>query len=259
VLLYQRLRDDPGLDHVPRTFLFGGKAAPAYWMAKRIIRLIHAVGEALERDSLATGRLRVVFLPDYRVSLAERIVPAADLSEQISTAGMEASGTSNMKFALNGALTIGTLDGANVEIRDEVGEDNIFIFGLRVDEVAALRTSGRNTGQEVYESDPEIRRAVDFLFSGYFDAGRPGQFEPVRQALLHRPDPFLHLADLRSYAEAQARVSALHRDRHAWAGAAILNVARMGRFSSDRTIQEYASEIWRLKPVRVGPPLRHHL
>ncbi|MBI4607742.1 MAG: glycogen/starch/alpha-glucan phosphorylase [Candidatus Rokubacteria bacterium] len=256
VLLYQRLRDDPGQDHEPRTFLFGAKAAPAYWMAKRIIRLIHAVGAALERDPLVKGRLRVVFLPDYRVSLAERIIPAADLSEQISTAGLEASGTSNMKFALNGALTIGTLDGANIEIRDEVGEDNIFIFGLRVDEVAAVRASGRNTGQEVYESDPEIRRLVDFLFSGDFDAGPPGQFEPIRQALLGRADPFLHLADLRSYAETQARVSALYRDRHAWADKAILNVARMGRFSSDRTTHEYASGIWRLKPVPVGPPPR---
>ncbi len=251
VLLYQRLRDDPSTDVVPRTFIFGAKAAPAYWMAKRIIRLIHAVGEALARDPAVRGRLSVVFLPDYRVSLAERIIPAADLSEQISTAGMEASGTSNMKFALNGALTVGTLDGANVEIRDEVGAENIFIFGLTVDEVAALRATGRNPGWEAYEADPEIRRMVDFLFSGHFDASQPGQFEPIRQNILLRPDPYLHLADLRAYADAQARAAALYRDPHAWARTALLNVARMGKFSSDRTIREYAREIWDLEPLPI--------
>jgi len=256
VLLYQRLRDDPGIEREPRTFLFGAKAAPAYWMAKRIIRLIHAVGSALDRDPAVRGRLQVVFLPDYRVSLAERIVPAADLSEQISTAGTEASGTSNMKFALNGALTMGTLDGANIEIRDEVGAENIFVFGLRVEEVTALRASGHNTGWEVYQADEEIRRAVDFLFSGHFDAGQPGQFEPIRQTILLRPDPYMHLADLRSYVEAQARASRLYGDPHAWARKAMLNVARMGKFSSDRTIQEYAREIWGLEPEPIGRPAR---
>jgi starch phosphorylase len=252
VWLYRRLREEPGRDAVPRVFVFGAKAAPAYWMAKRIIRLIHAVGAAVERDPAVKGRLRVVFLPDYRVSLAETIIPAADVSEQISTAGMEASGTSNMKFALNGALTVGTLDGANIEIREAVGPENFFLFGLTVDEVEALRASGRNRGWELFESDADVRRTVEFLFSGHFDGAAPGDFEPVRQAILVRPDPYLHLADLRSYADAQARADALWRDRHGWARKAMLNVARMGRFSSDRTIREYAEEIWGLDAAPIS-------
>ncbi|OGL13149.1 MAG: glycogen phosphorylase [Candidatus Rokubacteria bacterium RIFCSPLOWO2_02_FULL_73_56] len=247
VLLYQRLRDEPGADCVPRTFVFAAKAAPAYWQAKRVIRLIHSVGRALERDPAVRGRLRVVFLPDYRVSLAERIVPAADLSEQISTAGTEASGTGNMKLTLNGALTIGTLDGANVEIREAVGAENFFVFGLETGEVAALQASGTNPGLAVYERDAEIRRAVDFLLSGHFDGLAAEELERVRQALVERPDPWMHLADLRAYAGAQARVGALYRDPHAWARAALLNVARAGRFSSDRTIREYAREVWALE------------
>ncbi len=252
VTLYRRLRENPKTEIVPRTFIFGAKAAPAYWMAKRIIRLIHAVGDAMDKDPVVKGRLRVVFLPDYRVTLAERIVPAADLSEQISTAGTEASGTSNMKFALNGALTIGTLDGANVEIREAVGAENFFLFGLKTEEVAALHASDRNPGWEAYESDPEVRRTVDFLFSGHFDAGEPGQFAAIRDAILVRPDPYLHLADLRDYLNAQDRVSVLFRDPQAWARKALLNVARMGSFSADRAVAEYARDIWGLTPAPVS-------
>ena len=220
-------------------------------MAKRIIRLIHAVGEAMDKDPAVKGRLRVVFLPDYRVTLAERIIPAADLSEQISTAGTEASGTSNMKFALNGALTIGTLDGANVEIREAVGAENFFLFGFKTEEVAAIHASNRNPGWEAYESDPEVRRTVDFLFSGHFDGREPGQFAAIREAILVRPDPYLHLADLRDYLNAQDRVSVLFRDPQAWARKALLNVARMGFFSADRAVAEYARDIWGLTQVPV--------
>jgi starch phosphorylase len=251
LLLYQRLRDEPSTEIVPRTFIFGAKAAPAYWMAKRIIRLIHSVGRALERDPAVRGRLRIVFLPDYNVTLAERLLPAAELSEQISTAGYEASGTGNMKFALNGALTIGTLDGANIEILESVGAENIFIFGLPSEEVARLAASGRNAGWEVYERDPEVRRMIDYLFSGAFDGMAPDEFDRLRQALLVKPDGYMHLADLRSYAREQERVSALYRDPHSWARKAILNVARMGRFSSDRTVREYAEGIWRLSAVPI--------
>ncbi len=246
VMLYRRLREDPAADVLPRTFIFGAKAAPAYWMAKRIIRLIHSVGRALERDPAVRGRLRVVFLPDYGVTLAERLLPAAELSEQISTAGYEASGTGNMKFALNGALTIGTLDGANIEILEAVGAENVFIFGLKAEEVAQIAAGGRNAGWEVYEHDREIRAAVDFLFSGHFDGLAPDEFDRIRQAILTTPDGYMHLADLRAYALEQERVGTLYRDPHAWARKAILNVARMGRFSSDRTVREYARDIWRL-------------
>jgi starch phosphorylase len=249
VLLYQRLRDDPSRDVVPRTFIFGAKAAPAYWAAKRIIKLIHSVGRALDRDPAVKGRLKIVFLPDYRVSLAERVLPAAEVSEQISTAGMEASGTGNMKFALNGALTVGTMDGANIEIREAVGDENIFIFGLRAEEVESLLASGRNTGWEAAERDGEIRRMLDFLLSGHFGGLEAEEFERFRQALFLKPDRYMHLADLRSYAEAHERVSALYREPGAWARKAILNVARVGRFSSDRTIREYAREIWGLEPA----------
>jgi starch phosphorylase len=251
-LLYLRLREDPGRQVVPRTFLFGAKAAPAYWMAKRIIRLIHALARAIDGDPAVQGRLRVVFLPDYRVSLAERIIPAAEVSEQISTAGTEASGTSNMKFALNGALTVGTLDGANIEIREAVGAENFFHFGLTAGEAAALQATGRNTGREIVERDPEIRALVDFLFSGHFDGQRPGDFDPIRNALVGKPDPWLTLMDLRAYADAHERVDALYRKPHAWARKAMLNVARMGRFSADRTIREYAEEIWNLEAVPVS-------
>jgi glycogen phosphorylase len=249
VMLYQRLREDPAADVVPRTVIFAAKAAPAYWQAKRIIRLIHAVGCALERDPAVRGRLRIVFLPDYRISLAERVLPAAELSEQISTAGTEASGTGNMKLALNGALTIATLDGANIEILEAVGAESMFVFGLEAHEVAGLLASGRNPGWEVYERDAEIRRTVDFLLSGHFEGLQADERERVRRAIVVDTDPFMHLADLRAYAEAQERVGALYRNPHAWARHALLTIARMGRFSSDRAVREYAEEIWSIAPL----------
>jgi len=251
VLLYRRLREDRRAEIRPRTFLFGAKAAPAYWMAKRIIRFIHAVGRAIDADPVVKGRLKVVFLPDYRVSLAERIIPAAEVSEQISTAGTEASGTSNMKFALNGALTVGTLDGANIEIREAVGPENFFHFGLTVEEAAALHAAGVNTGLEIVRNDPEIAALVEFAFSAHFDRLAPGDFEPIRHSLIGHPDPWLTLADLRSYAAVQERVSEAYGRRHDWARMALLNIARAGRFSSDRTIREYAEGIWDLPAVPV--------
>ncbi|MFH1023531.1 MAG: glycogen/starch/alpha-glucan phosphorylase [Planctomycetota bacterium] len=251
IVLYLRLRDKPDQEIVPRTFIFGGKAAPGYWMAKRIIRAIHAVGETLDGDPAVNGRLKVVFIPDYRVSLAEKIIPAADLSEQISTAGMEASGTSNMKFALNGALTIGTLDGANIEIMEAVGPENIFIFGLEASEVEDLLESGKNPGWEVYQKDHEIRRAVDLLFAGHFPGMDRECLERLRHTLLIQPDRFMHLADLKAYVKIQEKVSALYRRPDEWSRRALFNVVRMGRFSSDRTIREYAKKIWGIEPVKV--------
>jgi starch phosphorylase len=251
VHLYRKLRERPDEDVVPRTFLFAAKAAPAYWQAKRIIRLIHHVARAIDADPAVQGRLKVAFLPDYRVSLAERIIPAADVSEQISTAGTEASGTGNMKLGLNGALTVGTLDGANIEMREAVGPEHFFAFGLDADEVAALQRSGTNPGWEVYERDPEVRATVDFLLSSHF--GRDlDAVDHVRHALLVRPDPYMHLVDLPAYIDAQARVAALRRDPAAWDRSAVLNTARLGRFSSDRMAREYAERIWGLTPWRVS-------
>ncbi|MBI5366150.1 MAG: glycogen/starch/alpha-glucan phosphorylase [Planctomycetes bacterium] len=256
IVLYNRLRRNPNLDMVRRTFLFGAKAAPGYTMAKLIIKLIHCVADVVNRDGDVRGRLKVHFLPNYRVSLAELIMPAADVSEQISTAGMEASGTGNMKFAMNGALTVGTLDGANVEISEEVGAENIFIFGLTAPEVEELRKPGRYNPREVLAKDPEIAEAVELLFSDFFNRAEPGIVAPVREALLDRGDFYMLLADLRAYADCQARVEALYRDEEAWTRKAILNVARSGKFSSDRTIDEYAREIWDVRPVRVEMALK---
>jgi len=252
VMLYNRLKHDPELDLVPRTFIFGGKAAPGYFMAKQVIKLIHCVGDVINADDLLRGKLKVVFIPNYSVSLAEKIIPAAEVSQQISTAGMEASGTGNMKFALNGALTVGTLDGANVEIREEVGEDNIFIFGLTVEEVEALKADPSYHPRRFYEQDEEIREALDLVARDFFNMDEPGEFKPLLGKILDSRDPFLNLADLRAYADAMSEMETLYRDQDAWDQKAILNVARVGKFSSDRTISDYNKDIWHLKPVRVA-------
>jgi starch phosphorylase len=246
---YLTITEDGKLPAAPRTHVFAGKAAPGYAAAKQVIKLIHSVGSVVNHDKRSREFLKVAFLPDYRVSLAERIIPGADLSEQISTAGMEASGTGNMKFAMNGALTIGTLDGANIEIREEVGEDNVFIFGLRVDEIEALRASGLYKPAELCAADPRVARVVEALKSNLFCAREPGLFQPIHDWILDPKDEYLHLADLTSYIAAQAAASELYTRPAAWTEKAILNVARVGAFSSDRTIREYARDIWDLRPT----------
>jgi len=233
---------------VPRTYIFAGKAAPGYWAAKRIIKLINNLGGVINHDPRARGLIKVAFVPDYRVSLAERLIPGADLSEQISTAGTEASGTGNMKFALNGALTIGTLDGANIEIRDEVGAENIFIFGLTVAEIAQLRRPGAYRPREYYERDPRVRRVVDAFTSDRFCPHEPGLFRWIADMLLGN-DEYFHLADFASYLDVQRQVAEGFSCRELWLRRAILNVARMGKFSSDRTIREYATDIWGIHSV----------
>jgi starch phosphorylase len=252
ITLYLRMRRDPGADVSPRTILFAGKAAPGYAIAKRIIKLIHSVAEVVNGDPATAGRLRVAFLPDYNVTSSQRIFPAADLSEQISTAGMEASGTGNMKLALNGALTIGTLDGANVEIREAVGDENFFVFGLTVDDVARLRAAGYRP-RERYEADDELRGTLDAIAGGLFSKGDTELFRPLVENLMYH-DPFLVLADYRSYVDCQARVEEAWRDPGGWAEASILNVARCGHFSSDRAIREYCRDIWAVEPVPVPVP-----
>ena len=249
VVLYNRLRDKPGLEIAPRTFFFGGKAAPAYQLAKLIIKFINNLAGAVDGDPATRDRLKVVFLPEYCVSLAERLIPAADVSNQISTAGYEASGTSNMKFMMNGALTIGTRDGATIEMAEEAGEENFFLFGLTADQVEGSR-SWYNPHWH-YDHEPETRAALDLISSDYFSRYEPGIFAPLWDALLTHGDHYMHLADLKSYLEADRRLTELYADGDAWARKVILNVAGSGKFSSDRTIAQYAAEIWNAKPCPV--------
>jgi len=248
VTLYKRICDAPQRDTVPRTVIFGGKAAPGYAMAKLIIKLINDVADIVNNDIRIHGRLKLVFVPNYGVSAAESIIPAADLSEQISTAGTEASGTGNMKLALNGALTIGTMDGANVEIRQEVGADNIFIFGLTTDQVAQLRASGYRP-VDYYLGNDELRQVIDMIARGYFSPEEPERFRPIVDSLLAHGDHYLLLADYGAYAACQAEVEAAYSDQQQWLRKVILNVANMGKFSSDRTIRQYAEQIWQAKSV----------
>jgi starch phosphorylase len=247
VTRYQRIRDNPRADVVPRTVIFAGKAAPGYAMAKAIIKLINNVARTIDADPAMRDKLRVVFLPDYDISLAQRIMPAADLSQQISTAGMEASGTGNMKLALNGALTIGTLDGANIEIRDHVGAENVFIFGLTAEEVTARRADYQPRRE--LDVNPELKSTLDLIESGFFSPGRPDDAKPVVNRLLSDGEPFLVLADFAAYAQAQDQVDALYVLEDEWSHKAIVNCLNMGYFSSDRSIREYADRIWAVKPV----------
>jgi len=249
VVLYNRLRESSGRQLTPRTFLFAGKAAPAYHLAKLIIKLLNNIARTIDADPLVRGRLNVVFLPDYGVSLAERLIPASDVSNQISTAGYEASGTSNMKFMMNGALTIGTRDGATIEMAQEAGEENLFLFGLTAQQV--VETRGWYSPRWHYDNQPETRAALDLIFSDYFSRDEPGVFAPLRDTLLDR-DYYMNLADLASYLEADRKLCALYADPKAWAGKAILNVASSGKFSSDRAISEYAAEIWHVHPCPVA-------
>ena len=248
--LYRRLLRDPDCDLHPRVFFFGAKAAPGYAMAKTIIHAINAVAARINSDQRIGGKLKVVFMPNYRVTLAERMIPATDVSEQISTAGKEASGTGNMKFALNGALTVGTLDGANVEIKEEVGDENIFIFGLTVDEVQDLLSQGYNPYNR-YFNDENLRALVDWIGSDYFTPHHPGALAPIKQSLLNDGDPYLILEDFSSYVVAQEQIDKAYRDEEAWTRMAVINTARVGKFSSDRTIRQYAEDIWKLKAAPI--------
>lgn len=249
ITLYNRIKQNPAVEIQPRTFIFGGKAAPSYWMAKLMIKFINAVAEVVNRDPDVRDRLKVVFLPDYNVTLGQRVYPAADLSEQISTAGFEASGTGNMKFSMNGALTIGTLDGANVEILEAVGAENFFLFGLKSEEVHTQKASGYQPG-EFYQANQSLREVIDLIYSGFFAHGNPDLFRPLIDVLMHH-DPYMLLADYQSYIDGQDRVSETYRNPEQWTRMSIQNVARIGKFSSDRSIREYAEEIWQAKPVTV--------
>ncbi|MGN0854762.1 MAG: glycogen/starch/alpha-glucan phosphorylase [Kiritimatiellia bacterium] len=250
IIFYNRLLNDPKYDPVPRQFIFAAKAAPGYYMAKLIIRLIHGIAGVVNANPKTRGRLSVAFLPDYRVSLAEKIMPASEVSEQISLAGMEASGTGNMKFMMNGALTLGTFDGANVEINQEVGDDNMFLFGMRTEDVAKRRPT--YVSRDFYRNDPEIRLALDMIKSNVFSLLEPGLFDPILRSLLDYNDYYMLLADLRSYSEAQDRVDATYRNARKWNRMSLVNIARSGRFSSDRAILEYAKNIWGVAPVKFG-------
>lgn len=252
ITLYNRIKANPDLDITPRTFLFGGKAAPGYYMAKLIIKLINSIADVVNHDPDMRDRLKVVFLKDYNVKFAQRVYPAADLSEQISTAGKEASGTGNMKFSMNGALTIGTLDGANIEIREAVGAENFFLFGLTAEEVLAKKAAGYNPW-DYYNSNPELKLVIDRISSGFFSHGDTNLFKPLLDSLLYRDD-YLLLADYQSYVECQERVSQAYWDRDRWTWMSILNVARMGKFSSDRSIRDYLQNIWKASAVKVEVP-----
>jgi starch phosphorylase len=249
IVVYNRLRENPGLDMVPRTFFFAGKAAPAYRLAKLIIKFINNLATTIDADPAVRGRLKIVFLPEYNVSLAERLIPVSDVSNQISTAGYEASGTSNMKFMMNGALTVGTRDGATIEMAEEAGEENLFLFGLTVEQVEESRAWYSPYWH--YENEPETRAALDLIFSDHFSRSEPGIFAPLRDTLLTQGDHYMHLADLTSYCQAHERLGALYADPGGWASRAILNVASSGTFSSDRTIAEYAADIWKVEPCPV--------
>ncbi len=248
VMFYNRLINNPKYDPVPRQFIFAAKAAPGYYMAKLIIRFIHGIAGVVNSNPKTRGKLSVAFLPDYRVSLAEKIMPASEVSEQISLAGMEASGTGNMKFMMNGALTLGTYDGANVEIHREVGDENMFLFGLRTEDVAKLRPT--YVSKDWYAKDPEIKAALDMIKANVFSLLEPGLFEPILRSLLDYNDYYMLLADLRSYSEAQDRVDAAYRDAKKWNRMSLVNVARSGFFSSDRSVMEYARDIWHISPVK---------
>jgi starch phosphorylase len=234
---------------IPRTFFFAGKAAPAYHLAKVIIKFINNLAGTIDTDPMVRGRIKVVFLSDYSVTLAERLIPASDVSNQISTAGYEASGTSNMKFMMNGALTLGTRDGATIEMAQEAGETNFFLFGLTAQQVA--ESQGWYRPYWHYQNEPETRAAIDLIFSNHFSRNEPGVFEALRETLLTRGDRYMHLADLKSYLSVDEKMVGLYGNQQDWARKAILNVAASGKFSSDRTISEYASEIWNLKPCPV--------
>jgi starch phosphorylase len=249
VVLYNRLRANPSLRMAPRTFFFAGKAAPAYHLAKVIIKFINNLANIIDSDPVAQGKIKVLFLPEYDVTLAERLIPASDVSNQISTAGYEASGTSNMKFMMNGALTVGTRDGATIEMAEEAGEDNFFLFGLTAEQVASSRSWYDPRWH--YEHDSETRAALDLIFSDYFSRHEPGVFAPLRDVLLTHGDYYMHLADLKSYLDADQRLDELYADPHGWARKVILNVAGSGKFSSDRTIAEYAADIWKAEPCPV--------
>jgi glycogen phosphorylase len=249
VVLYNRLRADPGLDLPPRTFFIAGKAAPAYRLAKLIIKLANSIAATLATEPATRGKINLVFVPNYGVTVAQRLIPASDVSEQISTAGYEASGTSNMKLMINGALTVGTRDGATIEIAEEAGEDNVVLFGLTTEQVLSGR--GWYSPWWHYQNEPETRAALDLIRADHFNRDEPGIFQPIWDTLLTEGDYYMHLADLSAYAAAQAEVGALYRDPDRWARKAIVNVARSGKFSSDRTIAEYAADIWGATPCPI--------